>query len=121
MTVVMRVSVAMCTYNGARFLPAQLESLASQTLVPDELVVVDDGSTDDTESLVREFAGRVPFAVHFHANPQRLGVTRNFEKAMRLCSGDIIFPADQDDVWDKNKIALMLGPFANTSVQKVGS
>ncbi|HEX8394664.1 MAG TPA: glycosyltransferase, partial [Longimicrobium sp.] len=60
-----RVSVALCTYNGARWLPEQLASLAAQTRLPHELVVCDDRSTDETEAVVRAFAATAPFPVRF--------------------------------------------------------
>lgn len=107
----MRVSIAMATYNGARFIGAQLASFAAQTVVPDELVITDDGSSDDTLAIVEAFAATVPFAVEVHRNPARLGYARNFEKAIGLCGGEIIFLSDQDDVWLEDKIAVVLGCF----------
>jgi glycosyltransferase involved in cell wall biosynthesis len=101
----MRVSVALCTYNGARYLQDQLDSLARQTRLPDELVVCDDGSSDQTIPLLREFAAHAPFAMHIEQNAANLGSTKNFEKAIRLCSGDIIALCDQDDVWFPEKLA----------------
>jgi glycosyltransferase involved in cell wall biosynthesis len=92
-------SVALCTYNGSRFLREQLESIAAQTRIPDELVVCDDGSTDSTAQIVADFARQVPFPVHWHAHPTPMGSTKNFEKAISLCDGDVINLSDQDDVW----------------------
>jgi glycosyltransferase involved in cell wall biosynthesis len=89
----------MCTYNGERFLPQQLASIAKQTRLPDELVVCDDRSTDRTIEIVREFAASHPFPVKVVENEQNLGFSKNFEKAIRLCSGDLIALSDQDDVW----------------------
>lgn len=103
----MRISIALCTYNGAQFLPEQLESIACQTRLPDELVVCDDVSTDDTLAIVQAFAQRAPFPVIIEHNPHNLGSTRNFEKAIRLCGGDIIALADQDDYWLPEKLALL--------------
>ena len=107
----MRVSIAMATYNGARFIGAQLASFAAQTVVPDELVITDDGSSDDTLAIVEAFAATAPFAVEVHRNPARLGYARNFEKAIGLCGGEIIFLSDQDDVWLEDKIAVVLDCF----------
>lgn len=101
----MKISVALCTYNGARFLGAQLASLAAQTRLPGELIVCDDGSTDATISLVRSFATNAPFPVHVHINSINLGVAANFSKATELCSGDLIAFSDQDDVWLPHKLA----------------
>ncbi len=94
-----KVSVAMATYNGARFLPAQLDSIAAQTVAPDELVVGDDRSTDATEEIFAEFARRVPFPVRFTRNAERLGPAQNFVATMERCAGEIVVLSDQDDVW----------------------
>lgn len=111
------ISVAMCTYNGARFLPEQLESIAGQTLPIDELVVTDDGSTDRTREVLHEFAQKVPFKVSVCVNEQNLGSTKNFEKCLGLCSGDIIFLCDQDDVWHPNKVADQVAYFTANPYQ----
>jgi glycosyltransferase involved in cell wall biosynthesis len=94
-----KFSVAMCTYNGAPFVVAQLESIAAQTRLPDELVVCDDGSTDDTVDCVRAFARNASFPVRLIENEETLGSTKNFERAIGSCEGDLIALADQDDVW----------------------
>jgi len=100
------ISVALCTYNGARFLESQLASYPQQTRVPDELVVCDDLSTDDTLAILERFRARAPFPVHIVRNDERLGSTKNFEKAIGLCTGDLIATSDQDDVWLPDKLAL---------------
>lgn len=105
-------SVAMCTYNGARFLGAQLASVAAQTRTPDELVVCDDRSADETERVVRDFAATAPFPVRLHVNEQNLGSTKNFERAVSLCGGELIALADQDDVWLPQKLARLEEEFA---------
>jgi glycosyltransferase involved in cell wall biosynthesis len=101
------ISVAMCTYNGSRFLGEQLKSIEEQTMLPCELIVCDDGSTDSTPEIVRAFAARAPFPVHFERNAITLGSTRNFEKAISLSSGEAIALCDQDDVWRQDKLAWM--------------
>lgn len=101
----MNLSVAMATYNGASFIQEQLDSFLDQTRRPDELVVTDDGSTDDTLAILDRFSASAPFPVHVHRNPDRLNYSRNFERAISRCSGDIIFISDQDDVWFPEKIA----------------
>jgi glycosyltransferase involved in cell wall biosynthesis len=95
----------MCTYNGARYLREQLDSIADQTRPADELVICDDGSTDATHAIIRDFAASVPFVVQFHINEQNLGSTKNFERAIGLCTGDFIALSDQDDVWLPEKLA----------------
>lgn len=101
-----RISIALCTYNGARFLEAQLESYQTQTRLPDELIVCDDGSADATRDILAAFSRRARFPVQIHANPARLGATKNFEKAIGLSSGDLIATSDQDDVWLPGKLAV---------------
>ncbi|HEX8691504.1 MAG TPA: glycosyltransferase family 2 protein [Longimicrobium sp.] len=100
-----RLSVAMCTYNGAAYLARQLESIAGQTRPPDELVVCDDASTDRTAEIVRGFAAGAPFPVRLTVNERNLGTVGNFEQAIRLCRGEVIALADQDDVWLPEKLA----------------
>src|ERR1700734_2900414 len=78
-----RISVALCTYNGERFLPQQLASIAKQTRPPDELVVCDDRSTDRTVGLVRDFAASSPYPVRIFENDHNLGFAANFERAIR--------------------------------------
>src|SRR5262245_34713454 len=110
-----KISIALCTYNGAKYLASQLESYLAQTHPPDEVIVCDDCSQDDTVSTLNEFARRAPFPVRVFVNEQNLGSIKNFEKAISLCSGDIIFLSDQDDVWAPNKIEMMAGEFDKDS------
>jgi len=102
-----RISVAMCTYNGARFLPQQLESIAAQGRLPDELVACDDGSADESAEIIRKFAKNAPFPVRLEVNEINLRSTKNFGKAIGLCEGDVIALADQDDVWKPAKLAAL--------------
>jgi len=106
-----KVSVAMCTYNGQRFLHQQLQSLLDQTVRPDELVVCDDGSSDDSLMVVEAFAVSAPFFVRVIRNSQNLGYIRNFEQAISRCTGDLVFLCDQDDVWDRRKIETLRDVF----------
>lgn len=109
----LRISIALCTHNGARFLDAQLESYLSQTRKPDELVACDDGSTDDTWRILEDFRRRASFPVRTVRNEVVLGSTKNFEKAIGLCTGDLIATSDQDDVWLPDKLALCQAVFAS--------
>jgi hypothetical protein len=104
-----KISVAMCTYNGARFLPAQLESIVTQSRPPDEIVICDDRSDDGTQALLRKFATELP--ITFKINETHLGTVRNFEQAITLCNGDIIALSDQDDVWREDKLQLIEAAF----------
>lgn len=112
------VSIALCTFNGAAYLPTQWESLLKQTRLPDEVVVCDDSSTDSTLTLLQQYAAEAPFDVKIIENPVRLGFNKNFEQALSLCSKDLIYICDQDDYWCPEKIQVMTDFMtANTSVQ----
>jgi glycosyltransferase involved in cell wall biosynthesis len=100
----MNLSIAMCTFNGAAYLKEQLESFAGQTRTPDELVISDDQSTDDTLRLIEEFAATARFPVRLSVNESNLGTPKNFERAISLCRGDVILLSDQDDVWHRDKL-----------------
>jgi glycosyltransferase involved in cell wall biosynthesis len=101
-------SVAMCTYNGERYLVEQLNSLLTQTCLPNELVICDDGSTDRTLEILENFQKNVLFKVLIYKNEKSLRTTKNFEKAIRLCTGSYIFLCDQDDVWLPTKIEVLV-------------
>lgn len=98
------VSIAIATWNGARHLETQLKSLLSQTRLPDEIVLRDDQSTDDTVEIARRILADAPLRADIAVNGTRLGSTRNFEAALRACTGDIVFFCDQDDAWDPVKV-----------------
>lgn len=114
-----RVSVALATYNGERFLSEQLESLAQQTLLPSELVVSDDGSTDNTVAIVREFAAGASFPVKVIEGGGRLNYRLNFRRAAEHCSGELIAFCDQDDIWVPEKLGKMARVFSDPAVQLV--
>jgi glycosyltransferase involved in cell wall biosynthesis len=101
----MKLSVALCTYNGEQFLPLQLAGITEQSRLPDELVVCDDGSTDGTVAMVKAYAASVSFPVRLIENRTNLGVTANFEQAIRHCQGELIALSDQDDVWYPDRLA----------------
>src|SRR5215213_669204 len=103
----MKISVAMCTYNGAELLPAQLQSIITQSRPPDEIVICDDRSTDDTQALIKKFATDSPIPITLHINQQNLGSVKNFERAISLCTGDVIALSDQDDVWRSDKLQMI--------------
>ena len=105
----MLISVALASYNGIKHIAAQLDSLRSQTLPPDEVIITDDCSTDGTfefcESYIREnnLTGWKVFR-----NEPNLGVAKNFRFAISKCSGEYVFTCDQDDVWLPDKIEAMV-------------
>ena len=102
----------MCTYNGADFLSDQLQSIIAQSRLPDEIIVCDDGSTDETQTLLKQFAARSHVPVSLHFNKENLGSVKNFEKAINLCTGDVIALSDQDDVWRADKLQLIEDAFS---------
>jgi glycosyltransferase involved in cell wall biosynthesis len=109
----MKISVALCTYNGQKYLLEQLNSIAAQTRLPDELIVCDDVSLDDTWNILASFANSAPFATTLTRNSKNRGAIRNFELAVSQCAGDIVFLSDQDDVWLPDKVETMTAPFEN--------
>ena len=105
----MKISIAMATFNGAKYIQEQLESLINQIRQPDELVVCDDGSTDNTLVLLDLFSTTAPFPVRIYRNDKNLGYSDNFLKAAKLCEGDWIAFCDQDDVWLPNRLEAAAG------------
>jgi hypothetical protein len=107
----MKISIAMCTYKGAQFLREQLDSLLAQHRLPDEVVIRDDASNDETLEILEKFTAVAPFKVDLSVNQTNLGAIRNFENAIDACTGDLIFLCDQDDVWRAEKIEAVEGAF----------
>lgn len=105
------VSIAMCTYNGAGYLLQQLESLARQTRRPEEIIICDDASNDGSVVVAQTFAQKSGLNVRIHQNPSNLGYVKNFEKAIGLCTQDLIFLCDQDDLWHPQKIQKIVDVF----------
>jgi glycosyltransferase involved in cell wall biosynthesis len=112
----MKISIAMCTYNGERYLQQQLDSLASQIYLPSELVVCDDHSRDSTVQIVEGFSRNSPFPVHLIQNANKLGSTANFSQSIALCKGELIALCDQDDVWKEDKLAKQIAPFSDAEI-----
>jgi glycosyltransferase involved in cell wall biosynthesis len=100
------VSIAMATYNGSRFLREQLDSIYAQTFKNIEVVVCDDCSGDETPRILEEY--RIRHGLKYSINKTNLGFIKNFEKAIKLCSGECIALADQDDIWLPEKIETLM-------------
>ncbi|MGI4021609.1 MAG: glycosyltransferase family 2 protein [Janthinobacterium lividum] len=98
------VSIALCTYNGEKFLREQLDSLVSQSYRNLEIIAVDDCSTDQTFVILQEYSVHYPF-IKVYQNKTNLGFAKNFEHALSLCSGELIALSDQDDIWHIDKIS----------------
>lgn len=107
----MTTSVAMCTYNGARFIQEQLDSILNQSLPIDEIIICDDGSTDETIEIIQQYINRFPNKIFLYQNTKSLGVCANFAKAIDLCTKDCIFLSDQDDVWIEDKAQMIVTYF----------
>lgn len=99
------ISVCMATFNGEKYLRAQIDSILMQLQTSDELIVSDDGSTDDTLAILTNY-GANDSRVKLVAGPQK-GLIKNFENAINQAQGEIIFLADQDDIWLPDKVATM--------------
>ena len=106
------ISVALCTYNGSRYLRDQLESINNQSIIPDELVIVDDCSTDQTNEIISSFTKDSTINIVYIRNEKNIGSTSNFEKCIKNCTGELIILSDQDDVWDINKIKIIVNKFS---------
>lgn len=107
----MKVSVAMCTYNGEKYIEEQLNSILCQTKKIDEIIICDDGSKDKTIEICTKILKSSDVEYTLKLNKENLGFANNFYQAITLCSGDIIFFSDQDDVWKENKVDLICRSF----------
>ncbi|WP_299291063.1 glycosyltransferase family 2 protein [uncultured Mucilaginibacter sp.] len=105
------LSVAMCTYNGEEYLDQQLNSILNQSESVDEIIICDDKSTDTTIKIIQSFQKQLPDIIKLHINKASLGPIKNFEKAISLCTGEIVFLSDQDDVWAKDKVKKIVRKF----------
>lgn len=117
----MKTSVALCTYNGEKFLKEQLDSILNQTVKVDEIVVCDDGSTDATVSILNSYKEAFPFVFRIYQNEKNLRSVKNFEKAISLCENEIIFLSDQDDFWLPEKVEKITPLFRNRKIEAVFS
>lgn len=105
-------AVALCTYNGARYVGEQLRSILAQRPRCAQLIVVDDASTDDSASIARSLLDAEGVRGVVSVNPANLGSLKSFERALGLVTDlPIVFLADQDDAWHANKAARMLDAF----------
>ena len=116
----MKVSVALIVYNGANYMQTQLNSILNQTHKIDEIIVVEDASTDNTKEILSNYSSQYPDLFSISYNPENLGSYRSIEKAIKLCTGDIILLADHDDYWYSNKVATIVKWFeANPTMNGV--
>ena len=109
-----KISVALCTFNGERYIEEQLKSILNQTVVPDEIIICDDNSKDSTVEIIERTLKNVKLEYILTVNAENVGVTKNFEQAIKRTTGDIIFLADQDDVWKEDKVEELIKLFNNS-------
>ena len=107
----LKCSVAIGTYNGEKYIIEQLRSIENQTVIPDEIIIFDDGSTDDTVKLIKEYIKTSKMNFSLNVNEKNLGCRRNYEQIYSACTNDIVFLCDQDDVWFSNKVEIFLEEF----------
>lgn len=111
----MRVSVALAAYNGEKYILSQLSSIAGQTVLPDEVVICDDCSTDKTVSLINDFIAENRLGWQVYINKENVGFINNFRRALSMCTGEVVFLCDQDDIWESNKIESVISVFSSYS------
>ncbi|QOV18874.1 glycosyltransferase [Blautia liquoris] len=103
-----KISIAMATYNGEHYIEKQLDTILYQTRVPDEVIICDDSSNDQTAEIIKKFIEDHRLVTwHLNVNESNVGYKRNFYNAISKTTGDVIFLADQDDEWCENKLEKM--------------
>lgn len=103
-TAIPGVSIALCTYNGAKYLGQQLDSILDQTYQNiTEIICVDDKSSDDTIDVLKQYQQK-DCRIKIFENTENIGYIKNFEKALSLCNEELIALSDQDDIWHPSKI-----------------
>lgn len=113
------LSIAMTTYNGEKYLHEQIDSILSQTIQEFELLICDDCSNDSTVSILKEYALKNN-RIKFYENEFHLGYLKNFEKVIRLCSGEYIALSDQDDVWMPEHLEILYKAIIDRKCSLVG-
>ena len=108
-----KISVALCTYNGEKFIEQQLDSILNQTITVDEIIICDDCSKDNTVAIINKYIENNPSLFKLYINENNLKSNANFEKAIQLTTGDYIFLSDQDDIWKNDKVEKIITVFNN--------
>lgn len=112
----MKISIAMSTYNGEKFIREQLDSIVNQSVLPNEIVISDDCSSDNTLEIIKEYSDKFKNIIwKISRNEVNLGWRKNFKTVINKTSGEYVFLADQDDIWVKDKIKTMIKCFENNS------
>ncbi|WP_343693413.1 glycosyltransferase [Chitinophaga sp.] len=113
------ISVGLCTYNSEKYLPEQLETIIHQTLRVNEIVVIDDASTDQTIQILNDYARRYPDLFRIIRNEKNRGARKNFERVLAEAKGEVIFLSDHDDCWLPGKVARVVAYFNAHPADKV--
>ena len=109
-----KISIVMCTYNGEKYIKQQLNSLVNQTYKIFEVIVQDDCSKDNTIKIVKEFENNLPLKIYI--NKENIGFNKNFEEAILKSNGDFIALCDQDDVWENNKLQILIEEIGDSTL-----
>lgn len=115
----MKISVALITFNGSKFIKEQIDSILNQDVAVDEINIFDDQSTDNTWNLLVEYQKKYPNKIYLYQNKNNIGYYLNIQQAIKRCTNEIICLADQDDIWLPNKIAT-IKQFFNEHTDVVG-
>ena len=102
-----RVSVAMATYNGEKYIKQQIDSILNNLDENDEIIISDDGSTDNTKNIIEEYNDS---RIKLIDGPKN-GLKQNFANAINNCNGKYIFLSDQDDIWMNDKVEKVIKTF----------
>ena len=119
-----KISVALATYNGSRYITEQLDSILSQTMYVDEIIICDDKSSDDTVKIINQYIKEKNLSdvISLHVSERNLGYASNFMKAVKMTAGDYIFFCDQDDIWTKQRVQQMVDIMnSNSKILLLGS
>lgn len=111
----MKLSVALCTFNGELYLRAQIDSILKQSLSIDEIIICDDNSSDGTWAILQAYHILDPVKIVIYKNKENIGSIKNFQNALSRCTGDLIFLCDQDDVWLNEKVEHYVNYFEDNS------
>lgn len=109
------ISVAMTTYNGEKYIEQQIDSILSQSIQDFELVICDDNSKDNTFNILKSYSKKYP-RIRIFKNNENLGFRKNFEKVITQCNGEYIALSDQDDIWEKDHLELLLNIIKDNNV-----
>lgn len=108
----MKISVVMAVYNGSKYIGQQLESIINQEVLPTEIIIIDDASRVSCSEIISRYKKMYQdIDIRYYEHLMNEGYARTFFEALQYAGGDYIFFADQDDIWKKNKIKVMIKEF----------